>query len=142
MTERYQDARRIAILFLKQFPKPSDDQISLAVTFAKSAFAELDDALLTEDLKVTLETTTEEYKKLQNAKTYVPWLTEARGSITFHFWLLFYDGAIQTRHALPRRYFLVRAFLYTSVPKHAVVGSPASPRWSSPNTSSMLHSNE
>jgi hypothetical protein len=86
MTERYQDARRISIIFLKQFPRPTDDQIRLAVSFAKSAYAGIDEAYLFEDLKATSETTTEEYKLLQNVKTYVPWLPEAREGIKWNFW--------------------------------------------------------
>lgn len=86
MTEDYQDAREMAILFLKRFPKPDEEQMKAAVMFARSAFAELDEKLLLDDLTVMIETTTEEYKKLQNAKTYVPWLTEARKDIAFNFW--------------------------------------------------------
>jgi hypothetical protein len=87
MTENYlEDARVIALIRLKQFDKPTDEQIKAAASFAASAFDGLDATGLFEDLKYTLEITSEEFKQIQDAKTYSPWLAEARDGITWNFW--------------------------------------------------------
>jgi len=87
MTKKYlDDARVIALIHLKQFDKPSDEQIRAAAIFAASAYKDIDVTGLFEDLKYTLEITSEEFKQIQDTKTYAPWLSEARDGINWNFW--------------------------------------------------------
>ena len=102
MSEDYESARRIAVIALRRFPAPTDEQIRTCVTTAVSLFPDVDAESLFADVQQAVTVTSEEYQVLQeNDPEFKPWLLDTKAEIKGLFWERYKEYLLVDRELPP-----------------------------------------